>query len=361
MAKENISPRQLQAAVEDSLQNFLDETRARYDYGEWFDPLYFDFCEYVGRKGKRVRPLMFLMTYQALGGVRSPLDPHILRGALALELFHSFILLHDDVIDRSDLRRGLPTYHKMAARRIEPLQGGDKIGENIATVFGDIVYTMALDALLDMDLPAEHMKKVMKIFLRAAADTGSGEIYDILLGARDVSRIERAEVERMYTLKTTQYTFELPCLLGAVIANATEDQCEAIRGMSYPLGLAFQMDNDLQEFRRVDVKSHHFPDDLVEGKRTLLVCMAYERLSEVDRSFLQMCLASQERTEARLIKLHDLIVKSGAVAALQDEVVRLFQEAERKLDHPSINPVQRAQILEGVSRLKEQIGVVAVS
>lgn len=360
MTQEHITARQIQAAVEESLQDFLDETRSRYDYGEWFDPLFFDFCEYVGRKGKRVRPLMFLMTYQAFGGKQSPLDPRILRGALALELFHSFILLHDDVIDRSDLRRGLPTYHKMAAQRIEPLQGGEKIGENIATVLGDIVYTMSLDALVDMDLPAEMQKAVLKTFLRAAADTGSGEIYDILLGARDISRIEKSEVERMYTLKTTQYTFELPCLLGAMIAGASEAQCQVIRDMSYPLGLAFQMDNDLQEFRRIDVKSRRFPDDLVEGKRTLLVCVAYERLSEVDRSFLQMCLASQERTEARLMKLHDLIVKSGAIGMLQDEVGRLFERAEAQLDHPSITPAQHAGILQGVARLKEQIGAVKV-
>ncbi len=360
MTQENTPPSQIQVAVEEALQNFLDETRSRYDYGEWFDPLYFDFCEYVGRKGKRVRPLMFLMTYQAFGGSRSPLDPQILRGAIALELFHSFILLHDDVIDRSDLRRGLPTYHKLAAQRIDPLQGGEKIGENIATVLGDIVYTMSLDALIDMDLPAETAKAVMKTFLRAAADTGSGEIYDILLGSRDISRIERAEVERMYTLKTTQYTFELPCLLGAMIAEADEEQCRIIREMSHPLGLAFQIDNDLQEFCRTDVKSHRFPDDLVEGKRTLLVCVAYERLSEVDRSFLQMCLSSQERTEARLIKLHDLIVKSGAVESLREEVVRLFGQAVSKLDHPAISKIQYAHILQGVSRLKEQIGVAKV-
>jgi len=351
-------PAELHALVEESLQDYLEEARQAYNYGDWFDPLFFDFCEYVGRKGKRVRPLMYLMTYQAFQGPLRSEDRAILKGAVALELFHSFILLHDDVIDRSALRRGLPTYHKLAAQRMEPYQSAAETGENIATVFGDIVYTLALEALLRSGLPSETTVSALQVFLRAAADTGSGELYDILLGTRDISRVDRSDVERMYLLKTTRYTFELPCILGAQIGGASEEQQEAIRAMSRPLGLAFQIDNDLQEFRRVDLRSPEFPDDLVEGKRTLLVCAAYQRLSEVDRSFLQMCLSSHERTEARLIKLYDLIVKSGAVDQLQAEVGQLLQTAESELDRDCFSGEQRDTILKGVGRLKEQIGLV---
>ncbi|MEO0454150.1 MAG: polyprenyl synthetase family protein [Verrucomicrobiota bacterium] len=162
----------------------------------------------------------------------------------------------------------------------------------------------------------------------------------------------------MYTLKTTRYTFELPCLMGAQIAGASEEQQDVIRKMTYPLGLAFQVDNDLQEFRRVDLKNSGFPDDLVEGKRTLLVAEAYQKLDEMDKSFLQMCLGSHERTEARLIKLYDLIMKSGALKSLQNRVKELFEESESHLNHPSIRPQTATAISKALQRLRGQLGVV---
>jgi geranylgeranyl pyrophosphate synthase len=148
--------KQAQAALEVFIQEHFHAEKPRYDYGEWFDPLYFDLAEYVGRKGKRIRPLAFLLAYQAFGGTRPLSDPRLLQCATALELLHTFVLMHDDVIDRSDTRRNLPTFHRLVAQRMGGLEGAMRTGENVAIVMGDIVFAGDCRAGCGGGSAAEH-------------------------------------------------------------------------------------------------------------------------------------------------------------------------------------------------------------
>ncbi|MGF1679025.1 MAG: polyprenyl synthetase family protein [Candidatus Methylacidiphilales bacterium] len=346
-----------QQLLEHYIQDFFQENKERYHYGEWFEPIYFDLCEYVGRKGKRIRPLLLISSYKALGGERSVQDTSLLRSALALELLHTFILMHDDVIDRSDIRRGQPTFHKLAQRRLEPFASSIRHGESLAIVLGDMVFTMAMEALLETDFPAETRLRLQQMMLRCAADTGAGEMQDILLGTRDISRVQADEIQHMYHLKTTRYTFETPCVMGAVLAGASADKVEALIRFVHSLGLAFQIDNDLLEFRYLDKDLVGFPADLLEGKKTLLVQEAYESLNEVDRSFLQMCLGSERKSEATLIKIYDLIRKSGALDRLAQHARRLFAQAEQELSSGAFTESEENALRMAVQGIKSQIKV----
>src|SRR3984885_1940196 len=138
---------QAPAFFEDFLARFFQENTERYAYGDLFEPLYLDMTEFVARRGKRIRPLLALGSYRIFGGDRSFEDPSLLRAALSLELLHAFILIHDDVIDQSERRRGLPTFHKLVEERLGKIDGASRIGGNVAIVVGDIVFAMALDTL----------------------------------------------------------------------------------------------------------------------------------------------------------------------------------------------------------------------
>lgn len=346
-----------QAALESTIQELFAEQKETYHYGEWFEPLYFDLAEYVGRKGKRVRPLMFLLSYKAFGGPL-PLDhPSLLRCATALELLHTFILIHDDVIDRSDTRRSLPTYHKLVERRINAFEGSERIGENVAVVMGDIVFAMALRVLHRADFDPVLRSKVMDRFLGYTADTGVGEIYDILFGVRDIAQLPAEEIERMYHLKTTRYTFEAPCVMGAILAGAPDGKVEALRRVTDPLGLAFQIQNDLAECKFSDPMQLASCTDLLEGKKTLVVRCAFDRLDEVDRSFLQLCLNSARRTESTLVKLRDLILKSGALETMKSRAAELFSRAATEVDSGVFSPEESVQIHEAVRLIRQQARV----
>jgi geranylgeranyl diphosphate synthase type I len=345
------------SALESHIQEYFQRNKTAYSYGDWFEPLYFDLCEYVGRKGKRIRPLLLMACYQAFGGRKSLTDPSVLTAAMSVELLHSFILMHDDIIDRSEIRRGLPTFHKLAQRRLEPLESSARQGESLSIVIGDMVFAMSLEALMDADFDPELKVQAQKKFLRYATDTGAGEILDILLGVRDISRVNEEEIEEMYYLKTTRYTFEAPCVLGATLAGASKEQLQALTDFVRPIGLAFQIDNDLKEFRYLDGDLSGLPTDLLEGKKTLLIHEAYDALSEVDRNFLQMCLGSERKTESTLIKIYDLVRKSGAMELLSRRTSELFEEAESTLTNGVLNDDQTEALRKVVGGIRSQIQV----
>ncbi|MDX6766659.1 MAG: polyprenyl synthetase family protein [Candidatus Methylacidiphilales bacterium] len=347
-----------QAALETTLQDLFTEQKDTYHYGEWFEPLYFDLAEFVGRKGKRVRPLMFLLSYRAFGGNLPPDHPGLMRVAASLELLHTFILMHDDVIDRSDTRRGLPTYHKLVEQRISAFEGSDRVGENVAVVMGDIVFAMALRVLNQSGFDPLVRARVMEKFLGYTVDTGVGEIYDILFSVRDIAQLSAGEIERMYHLKTTRYTFEAPCVIGAILAGAEETKVAAIRAVTDPLGLAFQIQNDLSECRFADPLEMSSCTDLLEGKKTLVVRCAYDRLDEVDRSFLQLCLNSARRTESTLVKLRDLILKSGALEVMKQRAEDLFTQAAGEVDSGVFTENESARIHTALRLIRQQARVM---
>lgn len=344
---------QAPSIFEGFLARFFQENTERYAYGDLFEPLYLNITEFVARRGKRIRPLLLLGSYRIFGGERSFEDASLLRSALSLELLHAFILIHDDVIDQSERRRGLPTFHKLVEERLGKLDGAARVGGNVAVVVGDILFAMALDTLRSTDFPREVRDAALSHFLRYISDTGAGEVYDILLGTRDIARVEEADITRMYTLKTTRYTFEAPLVLGALLAGLDDDLLRELAELIEPVGLAFQIQNDLIEYQQF--KGDRLRQtDILEGKKTLLLRVAYDHLEDLDRSFLQLCLSTRASNDASVSKIEQLIDKSGAVALLTQRMESLFQKAEATLEASSFTPAQREGLRESFSLVRQQ-------
>ncbi len=343
--------REVHGEFEAGLQAFFARHQERYAYGEWVESLYLDVSEYVARKGKRIRPMLLLGAHGLFAGDGDYAAAPAMRAAIGLELLHTFILIHDDVIDRSERRRGLPTFHKHVEARLGSRAGRERVGQSIALVVGDVVFALAIECVANAGCPEDRRGAVLSQFLALTTETGCGEIQEIALGLRDISRVSANEIRHMYTLKTTRYTVEGPLVLGAMLAGASQEAVQAIRQFAEPVGLAFQISNDLQEFRHFEVSDPMFQSDLLEGKKTLLVREAFERLNECDRSFLQLCLDSPSLGEPSIHKVGELIRKSGAEAVLEEEMRRLFDEARMALDTPALTPEQR----EGLLFLKDHV------
>ncbi|MCE0497303.1 MAG: polyprenyl synthetase family protein [Methylacidiphilales bacterium] len=345
---------QAPALFENFLARFFQENAERYAYGDLFEPLYLDLTEFVGRRGKRIRPMLMLAAYRAFGGSRPIEDHAVLRSALSLELLHAFILIHDDVIDQSERRRGLPTFHKLVEERLGKSDGAARVGGNVAVVIGDILFAMALDTLRTTDFAPAIRDAALSHFLRYISDTGAGEIYDILLGTRDIARVSEADIARMYTLKTTRYTFEAPLVLGALLAGVSDDLLHELAELIEPVGLAFQIQNDLIEYQQFKGVDRLRQTDILEGKKTLLLRVAYDHLEDLDRSFLQLCLSTRASNDASVSKIEQLIDKSGAVGLLARRMEDLFQKAETDLSHSSFTPTQADGLREAFSLVRQQ-------
>jgi geranylgeranyl pyrophosphate synthase len=121
------------------------------------------------------------------------------------------------------------------------------------------------------------------------------------------------------------------------------------------LGLAFQIQNDLQEISHLDGKDQLLPTDLLEGKKTLLIHEAYQRLGEVDRSFLQMCFHSTARSEASISKVQDLLRKSGAIQAMQERCRNLFEQSSEMLAASQLTHDEKASIAEAITWVRQTV------
>ena len=144
-------------------------------------------------------------------------------------------------------------------------------------------------------------------------------------------------------------------MLGAILAGASAEKQEDLAAVMEPLGLAFQIQNDLLEFSHFDSRDQLLPTDLLEGKKTLLVREAYERLGEVDRSFLQMCLQNPARNEASISKVQDLIRKSGAISAMQERCRALFEEASQKLAGSHLTTAERDSLSQAIGWVRQSV------
>jgi geranylgeranyl diphosphate synthase type I len=300
-----------------------------------------DLSEFVRRKGKRIRPLLFLSTYRALNGGR-PLPMRALgRAAAALEIFHAFILAHDDIIDRSAMRRGRPTLHRMVEARLAGARDGPRQGENVALVLGDLLFALATELIFESGLPPARRDALVREFLDGVWNTGVGEILDVLNAGREVRAVEPCSIELTYYLKTTKYTFEGPMVWGALLAGASAGVVDELRCFAYPMGLAFQIENDLLEIEDAASGGKVLAEDLAEGRKTLLLRAAYDRVGKADRVFLQACFDAQRLPGEAIERIRHLVIRSGAFREMRGYAHQLLEDARRTLRRAGLTPPQQ--------------------
>jgi len=212
--------------------------------------------------GKRLRPLLFCAACRVMD--REPLSD-LIPVALALELAHAFILIHDDIIDHSDERRGAPTLPKRMNELFAEKPADGFRGSDFALVTGDLLYTLAIESLLQAEASDAQKIEAIRLFARAALDTGRGALLEMRAAQIPLEQLTVEDIEKIYALKTGSYTFALPLQLAAVFSKPWKKQEDAFQGLEKNLprfgkhaGIAFQLLND----------QNSPADDLRDGRRT---------------------------------------------------------------------------------------------
>ena len=337
----------LRARIDAQMRSHLAGQRAEYLRQPVFATLYDDLTEFVCRPGKRLRPLLFLLAHRVFELGQSAVASTSVREADlfaiggSLEFLHAFILVHDDIIDRSETRRGQPALHRVIEGRLSSFADRRRAGRNLALVMGDILFALAQRSLLETPLSPATATRLSIQLLGCMVETGFGEAADIIHGTRDMAKVSPKEIEHMYCLKTTCYTIESPLAMAAVLHGVDEAGIESLGRLARPAGLAFQIQNDLQEFARFEVSDAEVPVDILEGKKTLLIRTAFDLLNETDQSFLQFCFSTGTPTEGTVSKARELITKSGAVGKLTMKMDELFASADEEARRAPFAPEVR--------------------
>jgi geranylgeranyl diphosphate synthase type I len=234
---------EVRVRIEPVLETFLSERR---DQVAALDPGSALLVDEIGRLvragGKRIRPAFCYWGHRAAGGVSgAPID----RAAAALELFHTFALIHDDVMDDSDTRRGVPSVHvRLAEVRTEGLRLGSpeavRFGRSGAILIGDLAAVLADELLLDCGFPRDRVLAALRRYAAMRIEVAVGQFLDTSGAARD-----EAAALRVAALKTGAYTVEGPLHIGAILAGGTPEVLAALSAYARPLGEAFQLRDDV--------------------------------------------------------------------------------------------------------------------
>ena len=318
----------LRARVQKALDDFLRAHLPRLEHvSEELAPLGDALVELVAG-GKRLRPAFCFWGHRAAGG--SDTDALVVAAA-ALELFQACAIVHDDVMDDSDTRRGRPAVHRRfaAMHRAEDWHGSpEAFGSGSAILLGDLCLSWSDQMLRSSAHPG--LPDALPVYDEMRSELMGGQYLDLLEQARGGGSVERAL--RVARWKSAKYTIEKPLHLGARLAGAPPEVLDALSAYGLPLGEAFQLRDDvLGVFGDPSVTGKPAGDDLREGKRTALVAMALERADPAQASVVRRHLGDPHLDAGGVEALREVLSATGAVTRVEAMIDALMTQAGEAL------------------------------
>ena len=297
---------------------------------------------FVLADGKRLRPMF---CYWGWRGAGQPDGPEIITAGAALELFHAFALIHDDIMDDSDRRRGQPSVHRhFADLHTSHSWRGDagRYGHSAALLCGDLCAAWADHMLTECGLPPDWIQRGHQMFTLMRTEVIAGQYLDLVSGVGDGSVAGALTVIRM---KAARYTVTRPLQIGASLAGAGPDLLDALLAFGDPLGDAFQLRDDvLGVFGDPSITGKPVLDDLREGKSTVLIALTRERAGRSQADRLKNLLGSPDLDSAGADELRTIIAATGARERVEDMITVRAESAVAALSDAPITDEARAAL-----------------
>ena len=297
------------------------------------------------RGGKRLRPAF---CYWGWRGAGAPDGEAVVAAAAALELFQAAALLHDDVMDGSDTRRGRPATHRRMAslhRGNGWTGGGERFGESAAILAGDLCLSWSDEMLARSGLPHESLTRGREVFDLMRTQLMGGQFLDVLeqvlTEADGGGTVERAR--RVIRFKSAKYSIEHPLLIGGALAGASPALMASYSAFGLPLGEAFQLRDDvLGVFGDPAETGKPAGDDLREGKRTVLVALALDAASPAEAAAVRRRLGDPRLDADGVETLREILIATGALDAVELMVTELVDESREALARSDVAEPARA-------------------
>lgn len=333
------------AAVEREIRAFFDaNSKALSKIGPPVADSIAQLRTFVLSGGKRIRPTYGWVGFVGAKGLETTQeDPAaVLRAVSALEFIQACALIHDDIIDASDTRRGNPTVHRCIATAHRDAQwrgDPDSFGEHAAILIGDLALVWADDMWHNSGLSYAALARAAEPWRGMRSEVIGGQLLDIALEASGDESEELAQAVNRY--KTAAYTIERPLHLGAALAGACEDTITALRGYGHDIGIAFQLRDDLLGvFGDPEVTGKPAGDDLREGKRTVLLSLALQATdadAPQDAERLRAGVGT-DLSKPDIASLSQVIADSGAVEAVEQRITTLTESGIAHLETSGLAP-----------------------
>ena len=315
--------------IDQAIKELFDNLTFTPEPAGLYDPL-----RYMIRiGGKRIRPRLCLTAYALY---KDQFSEDILTPAAAIEVFHSFTLIHDDIMDKADVRRGVPTVYR-------------KWNDNTAILSGDVMsiesYKMIAKA------PAKVLPQTLELFNKTAAEVCEGQQYD--MDFEDMDFVPMSDYMKMIGLKTA-VLIACAAKMGALIAEAPAQSCDLLYKYGYDLGLAFQVADDwLDTYADPDVFGKAIGGDILNNKKNWLTTRAFEKASGQIREELLAAMAMPIETEqqktAKIATVKDIYAVLEVGEEAKQEIIRLHGQAMGYISQLGIVP-EKAALLENYAK-----------
>lgn len=308
----------------DEILSMVNEFLANLPYERKPKSLYEPIRYVLSMGGKRIRPTLMLLGYNLFK--ENP--EKILMNAVALETYHNYTLLHDDLMDNADLRRGHETVHK-------------KWDANTAILSGDSMLVLAYERMAQCD--EKHLAKVLKLFTTTALEIGEGQQFDMEFENRN--DVKEEEYIEMIRLKTSVL---LACSLkmGAILADASDEDAENLYKFGEQIGLAFQLQDDyLDVYGDTKVFGKEIGGDITSNKKTYMLINAFNLANDTQRAELQKWVDAKDFDRAeKVAAVTRLYNEIGIDKLAQDKIAYYFEQSKKYLDAVNV-PAERKEEL----------------
>lgn len=324
------------------LETLRNEAIVASEISPLFKDLYDNLLS-IATGGKGLRGALVYYSYKLFTDKE---EEDIYKVAAAIELYHLYLLIHDDVMDRADTRHGKKTINEIYSQgsvSIEvPRPEWEHFGNSEAINAGDILSHLSTELVLGTSFSAEAKVRVVQCIQRHLIHTGYGQFMDVWGGLYD--ELSEEDVMQVYRYKTGNYTFENPMMVGAILGGATKDELKYLQDFAIPCGITYQIVDDiLGLYSNSETLGKPILSDLKEGKRTILVVYTGLHVNEEQNARLEWILGNQQITMDDLKEVQQLIEESGALdhartlARASVEVAKDSLLGNFDKDHPSIH------------------------
>ena len=315
----------------ESLKSLIDQELDAQSYGDDPKELYDPIRYIMSLGGKRLRPLLTMMSYQLFKD-----DPEsIIHEAISVELFHNFTLVHDDIMDNAPLRRGKKTVH-------------EKWNANVAILSGDVMLVQVYDFLLNNNPP--NAVEIVKHFNKTAIEVCEGQQMDMNFENRD--NVSEEEYVEMIKLKTA-VLLGLSLELGAMLADAPEEESTHLKEFGINAGIGFQLKDDLLDvFGEGSKVGKQVGGDIISRKKTFLIIEALQLADANDKKRLKELYSDKNEVPAEKLvqEVTEIFNKYNIKEVTESRINEYFDEAFRHLKRVN-SPLNRKSILKGFTEL----------
>ncbi len=306
--------------------NFKPEPKGLYEPIEYM----------ISIGGKRLRPELCLLTYNLFC---DNIGKSVLYPALALEIFHGFTLIHDDIMDQAELRRGQQTVYR-------------KWNNNIAILSGDVMSIQAYELLANC--PGDVLPQVLSLFTKTAAQVCEGQQFD--MNFENIPYITMEDYISMISLKTA-VLIACSAKMGAMIAGANEKTSQALYDFAFHLGIAFQIQDDMFDtFGQGNVFGKKIGGDILNNKKTWLLVESFKVADNAQREQLNEIMAlTEEQGEEKIARMKEMYTTLGIKESATDAIMEYYNKAIATISDIGFTPAQLEQLYLFADKLVKRI------